>query len=746
MMLAHTTYTSNHQPHPFYCKPQQQQEEQHQHQQRQHPTQVQRQQQFQLSRALNSLATSNPNYTATIENLPTAAAAIAAATQQYRHTAATLNNQRPDLMSSDRWMLHGQQTPTHAQQQQQQQQQLQQPRFGHKRDSSLSSVSTNAPTTPYNANTTENQIGVTDNIGDGFNELSVTGGNNYTYAMTKPVSETYYTNTTPAFTGNNDGMGDLNSSEGPPGLTGARQQRQTGNGNGNGLALNSNSNSDIPPALNPSTRSRPVSVASSIVGGDSPATPSFHDHEDDPMRSKNGEASDSSVLSFLDSALGDLIYNDVYSHLLSDPTAFTSVIAPPPPKLGRTMTDIYNDELYNPNFTITSASPPQTHVAVSPTNEIFAQTLQAANSQHLCAAQSPMTSDSRDRSPFRQDSPYASAVNELPKLGTNRVRLESAQQQRERIKAEEDAKQVQQQMARHSQQKQQQQCTPNTISPRDAMLEFNETDAANFPLFPTSETSIYDMEETNGNNNMDGAASQQQSTSAFQSLSTTTGENTFNFSMPANIQVSQQFPFMSRQQSQQHQQQQQRSQQQHSQQHYQQQQQQLTPSASSFSRMSSAEASNSDVSSNDGQEIRRPERTAAGGGTYTCTYHGCTLRFETPALLQKHKKDIHRQINALNHLRSPVGIPVPSAASSQAGPHRCDRLNPSTGKPCNTIFSRPYDLTRHEDTIHNARKQKVRCDICAEEKTFSRADALTRHYRVCHPDVEVPGKHRRRGI
>jgi uncharacterized Zn-finger protein len=86
-----------------------------------------------------------------------------------------------------------------------------------------------------------------------------------------------------------------------------------------------------------------------------------------------------------------------------------------------------------------------------------------------------------------------------------------------------------------------------------------------------------------------------------------------------------------------------------------------------------------------------------------------------------------------------------SLLNSQAGPHRCDRINPSTGKPCNTVFSRPYDLTRHEDTIHNARKQKVRCDLCTEEKTFSRADALTRHYRVCHPDVELPGKHRRRG-
>ncbi len=132
------------------------------------------------------------------------------------------------------------------------------------------------------------------------------------------------------------------------------------------------------------------------------------------------------------------------------------------------------------------------------------------------------------------------------------------------------------------------------------------------------------------------------------------------------------------------------------------------------------------------------------GGTYSCTYHGCTFRFDTPALLQKHKREGHRQAHGLTATRRPENNLV-STLNSQAGPHRCDRINPSTGKSCNTVFSRPYDLTRHEDTIHNARKQKVRCNLCTEEKTFSRADALTRHYRVCHPDIEFPGKHRRRG-
>jgi len=586
-------------------------------------------------------------------------------------------------MSSDPWMLQGQQTPRHTQRQ----------RFDHQRDSSLSSIGSNTPASPYNANTTNPQIAVTDAVGDGLHDMSGTGDSNYTFAMTKPIPDNFYANSLGSFNGHggamngNNALGELNLADGLPALTGAQQHRQ------GGLAPASDMS-----APGSSTRSRPVSVASSI-GDDSPATPSFHEHEDDHRRSKNAFATGTNM----------------------------------PPKLDRTMTDIYNDELYNPNFTITSASPPpQTHIALSPTNELFAQRLQAANSQHLCAAQSPVSNDSRDRSPFRQGSPYASAVNEFPKVGTNQVRLESAQQLRERRKAEQDAKQLQQQMARNSQQEQQQQSTPTTISPKDAVLEFNEVEGdSNFPLFPPHETNTYGLSENIGNGNIHRAASQQ-SASSFQSMSSTPVQSSFNFSMPSNVQIPQQYPFVPMQQPQQQQQQQQS------------QQQQLTPSASTFSRMSSAEASNTDVSSSDGA-IQRPDRTAADSGTYTCTYHGCTLRFETPALLQKHKREGHRQANALNHLCSPVGLPANSAANSQAGPHRCDRINPSTGKPCNTEFSRPYDLTRHEDTIHNARKQKVRCDLCTEEKTFSRADALTRHYRVCHPDVEFPGKHRRRG-
>ncbi|KAL8837526.1 MAG: hypothetical protein Q9170_002485 [Blastenia crenularia] len=73
---------------------------------------------------------------------------------------------------------------------------------------------------------------------------------------------------------------------------------------------------------------------------------------------------------------------------------------------------------------------------------------------------------------------------------------------------------------------------------------------------------------------------------------------------------------------------------------------------------------------------------------------------------------------------------------------KCERINPGTGKPCNTMFSRAYDLTRHEDTIHKNRRSKRRCDHYVKKRTFSRKHALTRHIRVVHSDVDFIGKRR----
>ncbi|KUI58025.1 Transcriptional regulator RPN4 [Cytospora mali] len=402
----------------------------------------------------------------------------------------------------------------------------------------------------------------------------------------------------------------------------------------------------------------------------------------------------------------------------SRPVSVASSVASVPtvPKLDRTMTDIYSDELYNPNFTITSAAPSQpSQTAMSPTRELFAQRVQAANNQHLSATEPSISSVSRGRSPFCHGSPLAPASShDFPQSSANHVRFNSAQQMREKRKAEMDAAQALRQAMAQSHST----GTPQTISPKDAVLEFNDGDESNnFPLFSQQETAGFDanpLAKANSQANNFGGLSLE---SSF--------DNYMASQLPSGLQqLPQQYPFVSK---------------------HRQQPSLSTMSNGSYSMSSrfGSSASASPDSTATGSP-RRPENIRAEGGTYTCTYHGCTQRFETPSALQKHKREGHRQAHGLNGLRRPEG-PTSNFFNTQAGPHKCERINPSTGKPCNTVFSRPYDLTRHEDTIHNARKQKVRCDVCTEEKTFSRADALTRHYRVCHPDLEFPGKHRKRG-
>jgi len=537
-----------------------------------------------------------------------------------------------DPMQTDTWLPTGHLTPRTA------------GRVSHQRESSLSSLGSNGPASPYSHNISNPHIAVTDSPSDSYHGLPNGEDFNYQLAKSFPAvtHDNFYTSYATYASADHSAIGSF------PRIT-ANPKRKAGQGL-------------LPP--DHMIGSRPVSVASSIAS-DSPATPSEEPEEQRRRR----------VIS----------------------TA---------PKLDRTMTDIYGDELYSPNFTLGTTSSSQ--VPIAPSNALFAQRLQAAN-QHLSAVQSPVSTTSRDRSPFRNGSPLAP-------MPLNDFSAFPSQQQIREQKAAQDARAAQQHMVRSTDAS-----TPQTISPKDAMLEFHDSDgdAANFPLFPQPSSNGFDMDA------MTKAVTQSQ-----QPFDTLALDNSFNpylggSQLPSSLQVPQQYPFISQAR-----------------------QQSSVPSLSNgslaTSRMGSTETG---MDSSNGNSPQRPSATSADGGTYTCTYHGCTMRFETPALLQKHKREGHRQAHGLGGARraESVGAGMGTLFNSQAGPHRCDRINPSTGKPCNTIFSRPYDLTRHEDTIHNARKQKVRCDLCTDEKTFSRADALTRHYRVCHPDVEFQGKHRRRG-
>ncbi|TPX15225.1 uncharacterized protein E0L32_004783 [Thyridium curvatum] len=589
-----------------------------------------------------------------------------------------------DLMpSGDSWLPAGQQFAQKA---------VASNRISHQRESSLSSLGSAGPASPYSHNTSNPHIAVTDSATDGFqhgmqpSSHDDTFYQNFSKSLNPNGHDSFYAN----YAAYNP---EALSTAAYPGLVGSHSSKQR----------------------TAASRSRPVSVASSIAS-DSPATPTLHETAEDERRRKHGEAS----------ALLDY-YLSAYSPPPFDDDAGIHTV----PKLDRTMTDIYSDELYNPNFTLTSASPSQAQIPLSPNNDMFAQRLHAINSQHLSAAHSPASSGSRDKSPFRHGSPLAPAPGHDFGSGLPpQVRFGSAQQLREQRKAEQDAQALRQQMSRNSDTS-----TPQTISPKDALLEFHDGDGegANYSLFPDHNTATFGQEQAS--KAMANAAAAHQFDAG--DLNGASAHFDYLPQLSSGIPITQQYPFVANSR----------------QQNGASLPMRQAPTSSIPPRVSSTESSGSSAGSPGlGQPLQRPSGTQADGGTYTCTYHGCTLRFETPALLQKHKREGHRQAHSLGATRrvepsavSPTtGGMTSGLLNSQAGPHRCDRINPSTGKPCNTVFSRPYDLTRHEDTIHNARKKKVRCDLCTEEKTFSRADALTRHYRVCHPEVDLPGKHRRR--
>ncbi|CAH2355208.1 transcriptional regulator Rpn4p [[Candida] railenensis] len=98
-------------------------------------------------------------------------------------------------------------------------------------------------------------------------------------------------------------------------------------------------------------------------------------------------------------------------------------------------------------------------------------------------------------------------------------------------------------------------------------------------------------------------------------------------------------------------------------------------------------------------------------------------------------RKLHNHFEASNHQTA-------AEITANNPNHQCDLINPSTSQPCNKQFSRPYDLIRHQETIHASKKKIFRCVICegrlnggpgnGKSKTFSRGDALSRHIKVKH--------------
>lgn len=101
----------------------------------------------------------------------------------------------------------------------------------------------------------------------------------------------------------------------------------------------------------------------------------------------------------------------------------------------------------------------------------------------------------------------------------------------------------------------------------------------------------------------------------------------------------------------------------------------------------------------------------------------------------------HRRIE-----HSPVVLYTSSAigksGSLPARVLKCRYVNPLTCQPCSSVFSRPDCLLRHERTVHSPKRPKWECQLCGEDRRFTRYDSLARHMRNIHLVLDFPGKQR----
>jgi hypothetical protein len=381
------------------------------------------------------------------------------------------------------------------------------------------------------------------------------------------------------------------------------------------------------------------------------------------------------------------------------------------PKLARTVSDAVQDELFNPGIAPGTARSQPDYPAEP--NSQLPTLFQHAQNQHAMARGSPApkpVSIMRDRSPFRANSPFHPARSQQeivtpPPRATaflNPGAYTSARARREKD-AMRDAELLKEQMKKEYEELQQ---TPKTISPKDAYLEYHEPEGNGIQgsLFGSSQNDdaliaaeIKSESDSSSYGSIHGEDEGSETEHSYASNSRRASDVNMDFSMPTYHGSTMQFG-----------------------EHL------NVPDYGWGEEASSREHSDVSRRSDSNYELassspRRPEDTMANDGAYSCTVPGCTQRFPTASKMSKHRREAHRNTS--------MGRDAPMKSLLQ-GPSRCQRINPTTGKPCNTVFSRPYDLTRHEDTIHNTARQKVRCELCNDDKTFSRYDALTRHKKV----------------
>lgn len=120
----------------------------------------------------------------------------------------------------------------------------------------------------------------------------------------------------------------------------------------------------------------------------------------------------------------------------------------------------------------------------------------------------------------------------------------------------------------------------------------------------------------------------------------------------------------------------------------------------------------------------RPDNVYGARGTYTCIF-GCTKRFATPALLQKHRREGHTRPQQAPHAPDEDISLDSTNLTTKPGSYWCEWINSSKGRPCNLLYMWPYDLKSHEHTMHNMMvTEPGRRSRRSRKKNGKRAEAL----------------------
>jgi hypothetical protein len=514
------------------------------------------------------------------------------------------------------------------------------PRGNHNRDSSLSSLGSLGPTSPYPHSGITPRIAIADAGTEEAGADAFHGLADYPHEALWSENNYAIDSKTPLIADAWEAQGAQGHHSIPFGAPAVAQRQRV----------------ELSVAAVPNIRHGAESVASS--GRDSPSTPAMGE----PIEKGRRMGGEREYLNRLDPHITQMLE-------CSSPSlpAFPHV-----PKLERSITDACQDTIYSGNMSVGSAAPPNHDFSLS---NRFSSVLEAANTKHLNAGQPG--AGYRGSSPFRNGSPLA------PTHGHEYPRATHFHMVPPAMHAMHDASPT---TAGPS-------GTPQTISPKDAMLEADHLDDGQYSLFHALPTPSYGGQDH-----------------FMRDVHAPAGVTHLPYGTNPGqaVRVPQHYPFMP------------------------------GPIHANHASHAGGAVGTERILEQPQMALRQEQAVAPApapgtavddGGTYSCTYHGCTLRFNTQKDLQTHKREGHRGGGAARRGDRR------ESQQTQNGPHTCTRINPSTGKPCMVHFSRPYDLTRHEDTIHNISKKKLRCPVCTEEKLFSRRDALNRHYKVCHEEL-----------